>query len=145
MEAPHRSRSRTEAPSLLRSYRWQTVSQNGEKESELGPSHAARSSRHKGKLQRWMRAQSQPESELSEHSSEQAPPDGRASAKRSVFQRAFTTPTKMPKAQERSSKLSLRKYLRSMSHRKNQEATPRSDREMKEASKGKRWHIRTTL
>nr|XP_056706769.1 RAS protein activator like-3 [Euleptes europaea] len=139
MEASDKSRQRRETPSLLSSYRWQTVPQNGEKEPQFAPSPA---SGHRGKQQRWRRAQSQTESELSEPGTEQKAPaadpwDSRAAAaKRSVFQRAFSTPAKMPKAHEGGSKLSLRKYLRSMSHWKNQEAPPRPDREMKEASKG---------
>ncbi|XP_054859245.1 RAS protein activator like-3 [Eublepharis macularius] len=141
MEASFKSRHRAEAPSLLRSYRWQTVLQNGGKETELAPSTASGSSGHGGKQQRWKRAQSQTESELSEPTSEQkvpaaVPMDSRAAAKRSVFRRAFSTPAKIPKAQEGGGKMSLRKYLRSMSHWKNQEGAPRSDRETKEASKG---------
>ncbi|KAL8164623.1 UNVERIFIED_CONTAM: hypothetical protein K2H54_054350 [Gekko kuhli] len=136
MEASCKPRHRAEGPSLLSSYRWLTVPQDGEKEPESAPSPA---SGHRGKPQRWRRAQSQTESELSEPSSEQkvpavaSPPDGRAATKRSVFQRAFSTPAKVPKAQEGGSKLSLRKYLRSMSHWKKQEAVPQPDRETKEA------------
>uniref|UniRef100_A0A670KH35 RAS protein activator like 3 n=3 Tax=Podarcis muralis TaxID=64176 RepID=A0A670KH35_PODMU len=140
MEAPQKHRSGTDTPSLLRSYRWQTVLQNGEKEPELNHATWGSSSR-RDRLQKWRRVQSQPETELSESSHEHpqapvAPQDSRAAAKRSVFQRAFSTPAKVPKAQERSSKMSLRKYLRSVSHRRNQEGTLRSERETKEASKG---------
>ncbi|XP_061438627.1 RAS protein activator like-3 isoform X2 [Rhineura floridana] len=142
MEAAQKHRSRTDTPSLLRSYRWQIVQQYVEKEPELSPNHASGGgSRRRGKLQKWKRAQSQPESEHPEPGHEQpsppvAPQDNRAVAKRSVFQRAFSTPAKLPKAQEGSSKLSLRKYLRSMSHRRNQDGTLQSERETKEVSKG---------
>ncbi|XP_053153852.1 RAS protein activator like-3 [Hemicordylus capensis] len=149
MESPHRPRPGTEAPSLLRTYRWQTVPQNGEKVPESSPHDASGGSRHRGKLQRWKRAQSQPDSDLPVPSHDQQPApvahlDSKVTAKRSVFQRAFSAPTKMPKAQESSSKLSLRKYLRSMSHRKNQEGTPRSERETKEASKGEDSAVQLT-
>uniref|UniRef100_A0A6J0TIB3 RAS protein activator like-3 isoform X1 n=1 Tax=Pogona vitticeps TaxID=103695 RepID=A0A6J0TIB3_9SAUR len=141
MEDPQKRSSGAEDPFLLRSYRWQTVLQNGEKETELGPNpHGSESSRRRGKLQKWKRAQSVPESELPQPSHEQPPPtasqDSRAATKRSVFQRAFSTPAKMPKAHEGSSKLSLRKYLRSMSHRKNQERAARSEQETLEVTKG---------
>lgn len=139
MDASCESRPRTEAPSLLGSYRWLMVPQKGEKEPGLAPGPA--SGRHRGKQQRWRRAQGQAESELSEPSSEQKgptlpPAESRAAAKRSVFQRAFSTPAKMPKAQEGGSKRSLRKYLRSVSHWKNQEAAPQSGREAEDARKG---------
>ncbi|XP_062975078.1 RAS protein activator like-3 [Elgaria multicarinata webbii] len=141
MEAPQKPRPGAEAPSLLRSYRWQTVPRHGEREPELGSNHhSSESSKCRGKLQKWKRVQSQTESELPLPSREQPPPvahqDNRAATKRSVFQRAFSTPAKMTKGRDGSSKLSLRKYLRSMSSRRNQEGTPRSERETKEASKG---------
>lgn len=144
MELLHKPRPRTEAPFLLRSYRWQTLPRNGEKEPELSSRNASGGSRRKGKLQKWKRVQSQPDCELPLSCREQQPPagahpDNRAHAKRSVFQIAFSTPAKMPKGlPEGSGKLSLRKYLRSMSHWKSQEGAPRSEREAKEASKGKR-------
>ncbi|KAJ6657646.1 hypothetical protein lerEdw1_002147 [Lerista edwardsae] len=141
MELHHKPRPGTEAPSLLRSYRWQTLPRNGEKEPEPSPRNASGGSKRRGKLQKWKRVQSQPDSELPPSCREQQPPagahpDNRAHAKRSVFQRAFSTPAKMPKGPEGSGKLSLRKYLRSMSHWKSQEGAPRSERESKEASKG---------
>nr|XP_060619519.1 RAS protein activator like-3 isoform X1 [Anolis sagrei ordinatus] len=135
MEAPRKPQAGAEDPSLLRSYRWETVLQNGEKIPRLDPPnhHGSAGSRHKGKLQKWKRTQSHPETELSLSSNEKppqaSPRENTAVPKRSVFQRAFSTPAKMPKEHEGSSKLSLRKYLRSMSHRKNQDSTPRSERE----------------
>ncbi|XP_015260867.1 PREDICTED: RAS protein activator like-3 [Gekko japonicus] len=132
MEASDTSRQGTDAPSVLSSYRWLRVPQDGEKEPEFAPSPA---SGHRGKPQRWRRVQSQTESER--ESPRGAPsPDSRAASKRSVFQRAFSSPAKMPKAQEGGGKLSLRKYLRSMSHWKKQEAAPQPDKETKEASTG---------
>ncbi|KAM6471665.1 RAS protein activator like-3 isoform 1-T1 [Liasis olivaceus] len=131
----------TEGPSLLRAYLWQTVPPNGEKVAELGPIHdGPESSRHRGKMQKWKRAQSQPDSEASESGHDHLPPlasqGSRVATKRSVFQRAFSLPAKNGKGQERSSKLSMRKYLRSMSHWKNQEGPSQKVRETKETSKG---------
>lgn len=145
MEVPQKRGSGAEDLSLLQSYRWQIVPQNGEQESELGLNHhGSESRRHRAKLHKWKRVQSMPESELPQPRLEQPPTtasqDSRAATKRSMFQRAFSTPAKMSKAHEGSSKLSLRKYLRSMSHKKNQERTPQSARETLEATKG-----RTTL
>ncbi|KAJ7316628.1 hypothetical protein JRQ81_002790 [Phrynocephalus forsythii] len=141
MDAPQKHRSGAEDTSLLRSYRWQTVPQNGEQEPEMGPNHhGSLGGRRRGKLQKWKRVQSMPESESPQLGHEQTPStvsqDSRAATKRSVFQRAFSTPAKMPKPHEGSSKLSLRKYLRSMSHRKNQERTPQPERETLETTKG---------
>ncbi|XP_077186104.1 RAS protein activator like-3 isoform X2 [Paroedura picta] len=138
MEASCRPRHRAEAPSLLSTYRWQTVPQNGEKEPELASSPAPGTT---GKQQRRRRGQSQAESKLPEPSREQtmlaaSPPDSQATAKRSVFRRAFSTPTKMPAAPEGGSRLNLRKYLRSVSRWKTQEAASQSDRETKEARQG---------
>ncbi|KAH0628624.1 hypothetical protein JD844_009983 [Phrynosoma platyrhinos] len=138
METPRKPQSGKEDPSLLMSYRWQTVLQNGEKDPAMD--HGTAGSRRRGRLQKWKRTQSQPETELPQPSTEKPssafPQENRAVTKRSVFQRAFSAPTKMPKNHEGSNKLSLRKYLRSMSHRKNQEGTPRSERETREATKG---------
>ncbi|KAF7235683.1 putative RNA-directed DNA polymerase from transposon BS [Varanus komodoensis] len=140
MEASQKLQPGTETPSLLRSYRWQTVPQSGEMEPDPNlDHHGSETSKRRGKLQKWKRVQSQPESDLPVPSHEQPPPvppqDNRVATKRSVFQRAFTTPAKMSKAQEGSGKMSLRKYLRSMSNRKNQEGPARSEKEVKETSK----------
>uniref|UniRef100_A0ACB8EMU0 Uncharacterized protein n=1 Tax=Sphaerodactylus townsendi TaxID=933632 RepID=A0ACB8EMU0_9SAUR len=142
MVASYKSRHGTETPSLLSSYRWQIVLQNGEKETQFDPSPALG---HRSKQQRWRRAQSQTEGQLSQHSTEQKPPEAtRPAAKRSVFQRAFSTPAKMPKTQEGGSKLSLRKYLRSVSHWKNQETALQPERETEEASKREDSAVPTT-
>lgn len=136
----------TEGSSLLKAYLWQTVLPTGVKVPELGPIHyGSESSRRRGKIQKWNRVQSPPESEVPEPDHDDLPPlvsqDSRAATKRSVFQRAFSLPGRMSKAQDRSSKLSVRKYLRSMSHWKNQESPSQIVRETKETSKGKGGYI----
>lgn len=136
----------TEGSTLLKAYLWQTVLPIGEKVPELGPIHyGSESSRCRRKIQKWKRVQSQPESEVPEPGHNDLPllvsQDSRAVTKRSIFQRAFSLPGRMSKAQERSSKLSVRKYLHSMSHWKNQEGPSQTVRETKERSKGKGGYI----
>ncbi|KAM3845247.1 RAS protein activator like-3 isoform 6-T7 [Vipera latastei] len=131
----------TEGSSLLKAYLWQTVLPTGVKVPELGPIHyGSESSRRRGKIQKWKRVQSQPEREVPEPGHDDLPPlvsqDSRAATKRTVFQRAFSLPGRMSKAQNRSNKLSMRKYLCSMSHWKNQESPSQIVRETKETSKG---------
>ncbi|XP_039192376.1 RAS protein activator like-3 [Crotalus tigris] len=131
----------TEGSSLLKAYLWQTVLPTGMKVPELGSIHyGSKSSRRRGKIRKWNRIQSPPESEVPESGHDDLPPlvsqDSRAATKRSVFQRAFSLPGRMSKAQDRSSKLSVRKYLRSMSHWKNQESPSQIVRETKQTSKG---------
>ncbi|XP_042303663.1 RAS protein activator like-3 [Sceloporus undulatus] len=139
MEAPWKPQ-RTEDSSLLMSYRWQTILQNGEKGPVMDPPNVIADNRRRGRLQKWKWTQSQPETGYPQPSTEKSPTafsqENRAVTKRSVFQRAFSAPTKVSKGHEGSSKLSLKKYLRSMSHRKNQEGTPRSERDTREATKG---------
>uniref|UniRef100_A0A8C6YDV9 Uncharacterized protein n=1 Tax=Naja naja TaxID=35670 RepID=A0A8C6YDV9_NAJNA len=119
---------------LLKAYLWQTALPIGEKVPELGPE----SSRCRRKIQKWKRVQSQPESEVPEPDHDDLPPlvsqDSKVITKRSIFQRAFSLPGRISKAQERSSKLSVRKYLRSVSHWKNQEGPSQTVRETKEIS-----------
>ncbi|XP_058027742.1 RAS protein activator like-3 [Ahaetulla prasina] len=131
----------TEGSTLLKAYLWQTVLPTGEKVPELGPIHyGSESSRGRRKIQKWKQVQSQPESEVPEPGHNDLPllvsQDSRVATKRSIFQRAFSLPGRMSKAQERSSKLSVKKYLRSMSHWKNQEGPSQTVRETKETSKG---------
>ncbi|XP_063150537.1 RAS protein activator like-3 [Candoia aspera] len=131
----------TEGSSLLRAYLWQTILPIGEEVPEQGPAPCGpESSRHRGKMQKWKRVRSQPDSEAAEPGHSHFPPlasqDSRVATKMSVFQRAFSLPSRMSKAQERSSKLSVRRYLRSMSHWKNQEGPSQPVRETKETNKG---------
>ncbi|XP_013923753.1 PREDICTED: RAS protein activator like-3-like, partial [Thamnophis sirtalis] len=131
----------TEGSTLLKAYLWQTVMPTGEKAPESGPIHdGSESSRCKRKIQKWKRVHSHPEAEVPEPGPHDLPPlasqESRAATKRSIFQRAFSLPGRMSKAQERSSKLSVRKYLRSMSHWKNQEAPSQTVRETKETGEG---------
>ncbi|KYO48372.1 RAS protein activator like-3 [Alligator mississippiensis] len=126
-----------ESPSLLKSYKWRMGPQGGEKELERalptpGPSRWS-------KLHTWKRAYSHPETDTPEEStarSGQSPgppgPTGssRAAARRSMFQRAFSAPAKAPKEPrgQEGGKLNLRKYLRSMSHRRSPENGAKAER-----------------
>uniref|UniRef100_A0A8D0FYF5 Uncharacterized protein n=1 Tax=Sphenodon punctatus TaxID=8508 RepID=A0A8D0FYF5_SPHPU len=115
-----------EAGSLLKSYKWRM----GPQELERHPTLPGGSKRWT-KLQHWKRSQSQQESDVLEDAPER--PGGRAAARRSVFQRAFSAPAKAPKSQEcgggGGGRLNLRKYLRSMSHRRGQESGLRAPQE----------------
>lgn len=134
-----------ESPSLLKSYKWRMGPQGGEKELERalptpGPSRWS-------KLHTWKRAYSHPETDTPEEStarSGQSPgppgPTGssRAAARRSMFQRAFSAPAKAPKEPrgQEGGKLNLRKYLRSMSHRRSPENGAKAERTPLEVARG---------
>uniref|UniRef100_A0A8C0QK24 C2 domain-containing protein n=1 Tax=Chelonoidis abingdonii TaxID=106734 RepID=A0A8C0QK24_CHEAB len=134
-----------EAPSPLKSYKWRTGLQGGEREPERHPMPPA-SSRW-AKLHNWRRAHSQPETDAPEvrmarSSPGTEPPDpvgSKTAARRSVFQRAFSAPDKVPKEPkgQEGIKLNLRKYLRSKSHRRSQESGPKAEQAPQQAAKGK--------
>ena len=108
-----------EPPTLLKTYKWRTAAPMGDREPERGMGSPG--SRRWTRLQGWKRSYSQPESD--------GPDDGagkgslgapKASTRRSLFQRAFSAPskgTKETRAPE-GGKATLQKYLRSMSKRK---------------------------
>ncbi|KAH1176522.1 RAS protein activator like-3 isoform X1 [Mauremys mutica] len=132
-----------EAPSPLKSYKWRTGPQGGEREPERHPMPPA-SSRW-AKLHNWKRAHSQPETDAPEvrmarSSPGTEPPEpvgSKTAARRSVFQRAFSAPGKVPKEPkgQEGIKLNLRKYLRSKSHRRSQESGPKAEQAPQEAAK----------
>ncbi|XP_062454408.1 RAS protein activator like-3 [Rhea pennata] len=109
------------AEMLLKTYKWRTAVA-GEREPERGT--ASPGSRRWARLQGWKRSYSHPESD--------GPDDGagkgsshtqslaKANARRSLFQRAFSAPSKVAKEPRgpEGGKATLQKYLRSMSKRK---------------------------
>lgn len=111
----------SEPPTLLKTYKWRTAAPMGDREHEKGTGSPG--SRRWTRLQGWKRSYSHPESD--------GPNDGvgkgtstlgapKASTRRSLFQRAFSAPskgTKEPRGPE-GGKATLQKYLRSMSKRK---------------------------
>ncbi|XP_029887371.1 RAS protein activator like-3 isoform X1 [Aquila chrysaetos chrysaetos] len=110
-----------EAPTLLKTYKWRTAAPMGDREPERGTGSPG--SRRWTRLQGWKRSYSQPESD--------SPDDGagkgssglgapKASTRRSLFQRAFSAPSKGTKETRgpEGGKATLQKYLRSMSKRK---------------------------
>ena len=107
-----------ETPTLLKTYRWRTAAPVGERDPER--CSASPGGRHWSRLQGWKHSYSQPESEslddgVGKGSSNLGAP--KASARRSLFQRAFSAPSKMakePRSPE-GGKGTLQKYLRSMS------------------------------
>uniref|UniRef100_A0A8C8SMW0 C2 domain-containing protein n=1 Tax=Pelusios castaneus TaxID=367368 RepID=A0A8C8SMW0_9SAUR len=109
-----------EAPSPLKSYKWRTGPQGGEREPESERRTLAPASSRWARLHNWKRAQSQPESDRTEARGAKSSPGAEPSdpvgsktaTRKSMFQRAFSAPAKVPKGQE-STKLNLRKYLRS--------------------------------
>lgn len=110
-----------EPPTLLKTYKWRTAAPMGDREPERGTGSPG--SRRWTRLQGWKRSYSQPESD--------SPDDGagkgssglgapKASTRRSLFQRAFSAPSKGTKETRgpEGGKATLQKYLRSMSKRK---------------------------
>uniref|UniRef100_A0A674IG20 Uncharacterized protein n=1 Tax=Terrapene triunguis TaxID=2587831 RepID=A0A674IG20_9SAUR len=135
-----------EAPSPLKSYKWRMGPQGGEREPEPERRPMPPASSRWAKLQNWKRAHSQPETDAPEvrmarSSPGTEPPEpvgSKAAARRSVFQRAFSAPGKVPKEPkgQEGIKLNLRKYLRSKSHRRSQESGPKAEQAPQEAAKG---------
>ncbi|XP_052526706.1 RAS protein activator like-3 isoform X1 [Tympanuchus pallidicinctus] len=110
-----------EPPTLLKTYRWRTAAAVGERDPER--CSATPGGRHWSRLQGWKRSYSQPESEslddgVGKGSSNLGAP--KASARRSLFQRAFSAPSKVVKEPRSSEggKGTLQKYLRSVSKKK---------------------------
>ncbi|XP_031464756.1 RAS protein activator like-3 isoform X2 [Phasianus colchicus] len=110
-----------EPPTLLKTYRWRTAAPAGERDPER--CSATPGGRHWSRLQGWKRSYSQPESEslddgAGKGSSNLGAP--KASARRSLFQRAFSAPSKVVKEPRNpeGGKGTLQKYLRSMSKKK---------------------------
>ncbi|KAM9610906.1 RAS protein activator like-3 isoform 4-T4 [Morphnus guianensis] len=110
-----------EPPTLLKTYKWRTAAPMGDREPERATGSPG--SRRWTRLQGWKRSYSQPESD--------SPDDGagkgssglgapKASTRRSLFQRAFSAPSKGTKETRgpEGGKATLQKYLRSMSKRK---------------------------
>ncbi|KAK4805914.1 hypothetical protein QYF61_021478 [Mycteria americana] len=110
-----------EPPTLLKTYKWRTAAPMGDREPEKGAGSPG--SRRWTRLQGWKRSYSQPESD--------GPDDGggkgssslgapKASTRRSLFQRAFSAPSKGTKETRgpEGGKATLQKYLRSMSKKK---------------------------
>ncbi|CAM5116817.1 unnamed protein product [Natator depressus] len=134
-----------ETPSPLTSYKWRTGPQGGEREPEPERRPMPPASSRWAKLQNWKRAHSQPETDtpevrMAKSSPGTEPPEpveSKAAARRSVFQRAFSAPTKVPKEPkgQEGIKLNLRKYLRSKSHRRSQESGPKAEQTPQEAAK----------
>nr|XP_006112848.1 RAS protein activator like-3 [Pelodiscus sinensis] len=136
-----------EAPSLLKSYKWRTGPQGGEREMELETERHPMppASSRWARLHNWKRAHSHPETDAPEvrmartspGTESPGPVGSKATARRSMFQRAFSAPTKMPKEPkgQEGSKLNLRKYLRSKSHRRNQESGSKAQQAPQEAAK----------
>ncbi|OXB57396.1 UNVERIFIED_CONTAM: hypothetical protein H355_010737 [Colinus virginianus] len=111
----------TEPPTLLKTYRWRTAAPMGERDPDRCP--ASPGGWHWGRLQGWKRSYSQPESDslddgVGKGGSNFGAP--KASARRSLFQRAFSAPSKVAKEPRgpEGGKGTLQKYLRSMSKKK---------------------------
>ncbi|XP_074021233.1 RAS protein activator like-3 [Numenius arquata] len=119
-----------EPPTLLKTYKWRTAAPVGDREAEKAtgpPGHrttGSPGSRRWTRLQGWKRSYSHPESDGHQdgtgrgHSGSGGPP--KASTRRSLFQRAFSAPskvTKEPRGPE-GGRATLQKYLRSVSKRK---------------------------
>ncbi|XP_065435040.1 RAS protein activator like-3-like isoform X2 [Chrysemys picta bellii] len=134
-----------EAPSPLKSYKWWMGPQGGERVPEPEQRPMPPASSRWAKLQNWKRAHSQPETDapkvrMARSSPGTEPPEpvgSKAAARRSVFQRAFSAPSKVPKEPkgQEGIKLNLRKYLRSKSHRRSQESGPKAEQASQEAAK----------
>ncbi|KAM9264028.1 RAS protein activator like-3 [Morus bassanus] len=110
-----------EPPTLLKTYKWRTAAPMGDREHERGMGSPG--SRRWTRLQGWKRSYSQPESDgpddgAGKGSSSSGAP--KASTRRSLFQRAFSAPSKGTKETRgpEGGKATLQKYLRSMSKRK---------------------------
>ncbi|XP_009465937.1 PREDICTED: LOW QUALITY PROTEIN: RAS protein activator like-3 [Nipponia nippon] len=109
-----------EPPTLLKTYKWRTAAPMGDREPERGTGSPG--SRRWTRLQGWKRSYSQPESDgLDDGAGKGTQPGApKASTRRSLFQRAFSAPskgTKEPRGPE-GGRATLQKYLRSMSKRK---------------------------
>ncbi|XP_035427780.1 RAS protein activator like-3 isoform X13 [Cygnus atratus] len=105
-----------ETPTLLKTYKWRTAAPLGDREPERGTGSPG--SRRWTRLQGWKRSYSQPESDGPDDGAGKGAP--KASTRRSLFQRAFSAPSKVakePRSPE-GGKATLQKYLRSMSKRK---------------------------
>lgn len=105
-----------ETPTLLKTYKWRTAAPMGDREPERGTGSPG--SRRWTRLQGWKRSYSQPESDGPDDGAGKGAP--KASTRRSLFQRAFSAPSKVakePRSPE-GGKATLQKYLRSMSKRK---------------------------
>ncbi|XP_033927846.1 RAS protein activator like-3 [Melopsittacus undulatus] len=107
-----------EPPTLLKSYRWRTAAPMGAEQGAGSPG-----SRRWSRLQGWKRSYSQPEAEgpndgVGRGSSNLGAPKG--STRRSLFQRAFSAPTKGAKESRagEGGKAALQRYLCSMAKRK---------------------------
>ncbi|XP_074836176.1 RAS protein activator like-3 [Carettochelys insculpta] len=134
-----------EAPSLLKSYKWRTGPQGREREPEPERRPVLAASSRWAKLHNWKRAHSQPETAGPEvHRARTSPgpepPDpigSKAAARRSVFQRAFSAPAKVPKEpkSQEGNKLNLRKYLRSKSHHRRGENGSKAEPDPQVAAK----------
>uniref|UniRef100_A0A8C8BE04 Ras/Rap GTPase-activating protein SynGAP-like PH domain-containing protein n=1 Tax=Otus sunia TaxID=257818 RepID=A0A8C8BE04_9STRI len=104
-----------EPPTLLKTYKWRTTAPMGDREAERGTGSPG--SRRWTRLQGWKRSYSQPESDGADVTSVGAP---KASTRRSLFQRAFSAPskgTREPRGPE-GGRATLQKYLRSVAKRK---------------------------
>ncbi|XP_065610032.1 RAS protein activator like-3 isoform X1 [Cyrtonyx montezumae] len=111
----------TEPPTLLKTYRWRTAAPMGDRDPERCT--ASPGGWHWSRLQGWKRSYSQPESDslddgVGKGGSNFGAP--KASARRSLFQRAFSAPSKVAKEPRgpEGGKGTLQKYLRSMSKKK---------------------------
>ncbi|XP_032060906.1 RAS protein activator like-3 [Aythya fuligula] len=121
-----------ETPTLLKTYKWRTAAPMGDREPERGTGSPG--SRRWTRLQGWKRSYSQPESDGPDDGAGKGAP--KASTRRSLFQRAFSAPSKVakePRSPE-GGKATLQKYLRSMSKRKGHgESGARAERAHRDA------------
>ncbi|XP_035748494.1 ras GTPase-activating protein nGAP-like, partial [Egretta garzetta] len=106
---------------LLKTYKWRTAAPMGGRDAERGAGSPG--TRRWTRLQGWKRSYSHPESggphdAVGKGSSNLGAP--KASTRRSLFQRAFSAPSKGPKEPRgpEGGKATLQKYLRSMAKRK---------------------------
>ncbi|XP_055555935.1 RAS protein activator like-3 isoform X1 [Falco cherrug] len=114
---PERPPPGPEPPALLKTYKWRTAAPMGDREAARGAGSPG--SRHWSRLQGWKRSYSHPEpSGLEEGTSPMGAP--KASTRRSLFQRAFSAPSKGPKETRgaEGGRTTLQWYLRSVSKRK---------------------------
>uniref|UniRef100_A0A8B9E3X4 RAS protein activator like 3 n=1 Tax=Anser cygnoides TaxID=8845 RepID=A0A8B9E3X4_ANSCY len=121
-----------ETPTLLKTYKWRTAAPVGDREPERATGSPG--SRRWTRLQGWKRSYSQPESDGPDDAAGKGAP--KASTRRSLFQRAFSAPSKVakePRSPE-GGKATLQKYLRSMSKRKGHgESGARAERAHRDA------------
>ncbi|XP_069737660.1 RAS protein activator like-3 [Phaenicophaeus curvirostris] len=104
-----------EAPTLLKTYKWRTAAAPVGDRDERGAGSPG--SRRWTRLQGWKRSYSHPEAHGPDEPSPGAP---KATTRRSLFQRAFSTPSKGTKEARgpEGGKATLQRYLRSMAKRK---------------------------